>query len=87
MIEPVVELSWVGVALAPIVIALTSLVKSSFPSVEGRWSALVALGLGVVLSYVVGGVLFLDSEILGGIVVGLMASGMYSGGRATFAGR
>lgn len=82
---PVIELSGIGVTLVPIVMALTSLVKVGFPSLEGRWSPMVALAIGMALSFLVDGAVFMDSTVLGGIVVGLMASGLYSGAKATLA--
>lgn len=74
-----------GVALVPIAMALTSLIKTAFPVVEGRWSPSVAFVVGAGLSLAVGGVTFMESSLLGGIVVGLMACGLYSAPKATFA--
>lgn len=72
----IIELSVRGLALVPVVIALTQLVKVYLDS---YWSPLVSLFFGVAGAYTVGGVTFLDSAALGGVVVGLMASGLYSG--------
>lgn len=72
----IIELSVRGLALVPVVIALTSLVKLY---INSYWSPLTSLAFGVAGAYLVGGVTFLDSWALGGIVVGLMASGLYSG--------
>lgn len=77
MDSTVLELSMRGLALVPVVVAFTSVVKLY---VDSYWAPLISLGLGVCGALLVGGVTFLDSAILGGIVVGLMASGLYSGG-------
>lgn len=84
MLQPVIELSWAGVALVPLAIAVVQVVKIAFPSVEGRWSPAMSLVVGIGLAFMVSGVEFLGSQILGGVVVGLMASGLYSQAVTTF---
>lgn len=67
------------VVLVPIVIALTSLFKIYLGS---RWAPLIALVLGIA-----GAFLFptatLGVTIISGIVIGLTASGLYSGVKTT----
>lgn len=83
MDSTVIELTARGLALVPIVMACVSLAKLY---VDSYWSPLIALALGVAGSVLVGGVLFLDSAWLGGIVVGLMAAGLYSGSAKMISG-
>lgn len=77
MDNTIVSLSAQGLVLVPIVMALVSLVKMY---VDSYWSPLFALIFGVAGSLLIGGVTLLGSPWLGGIVVGLMAAGLYSGG-------
>lgn len=79
----VIELSARGLVLVPVVMALVSLVKMY---VDSYWSPLFAVGFGVAGSVLVGGVLFLGSPWLGGIVVGLMAAGLYAGSAKMISG-
>lgn len=76
MDSQIIELSWRGLALVPVVMAVVQVAKIYISSF---WSPLIALAVGVGLSYAVGGVTMLDSALLGGLVVGLMACGAYSG--------
>ncbi len=71
-----IEISARGLVLVPVVMALVSLAKYY---IDSYWAPLMSLGIGVVAAYLVGGVTFMDSTAMGGIVVGLMASGLYSG--------
>lgn len=66
------------VILVPIVIALTSLVKLYLDS---KFAPLVSLGLGIVISFIFPAAT-LGLTILSGIVIGLTASGLYSGTKA-----
>lgn len=74
-----VEFSPIILALVPVVIGLTSLAKMYMPS---KYAPIVSLALGVA-----GAFLFPASTIavtiLSGVVVGLTASGLYSGTKAT----
>lgn len=64
-------------ALTALVMALTSMVKNV---VDSRWSPLFSLVLGVLGVWLVG-VSFV-SAILPGLVVGVLAAGLYSGGKS-----
>ncbi len=72
----IVQLSPVGLALVPIVIALVAVAKIY---INSYWAPLMSLAFGAALSYWVGGVTVYDSTLLGGLVVGVMAAGVYSG--------
>jgi len=71
--------------LTPIVVGLTSVVK---PLVNEKLVPLSALIIGVVIAYLgsllVGGIGW-SGIVLGGLVLGLSASGLYSGAKATVA--
>ena len=64
--------------LVPIVMGLVTLLKLYIPS---RWAALAALVLGVVLTLIVVPGTF-GEVLVGGITVGLTASGIYSGAKS-----
>lgn len=68
-----------SIALAPLVAALTELVKRlGLPS---KYAPLVSIGLGIGLQFAVAaGVTTIDTA-LQGLVIGLAASGLYSGGK------
>lgn len=68
-------------ALVPVVIGLVSILKVS--GVPSRFAPALSLLLGIAGSFLIGGVT-IAATVLGGVVVGLMASGLYSGGAATF---
>lgn len=75
-----IQLSAAGVALVPVVIGLVQLAKSYISS---YWAPLLAVGFGIAGAFTVGGATFLDSQLLGGIVIGLLAAGLYSGTTTT----
>ncbi len=67
--------------LSAVIVGLVQVAKSI--GLPAKWSALVAVCLGVL-----GGFLWLSpgdwrGAVLGGIIAGLTASGLYSGGKAT----
>lgn len=62
-------------ALVPIVIGIVSAMKEL--GLPGKFAAIVAIVIGLLGSWLIGGTLL--AIILGGIVVGLSASGLYSG--------
>lgn len=70
-----IEFSPAILSLVPLVIGLTALAKLYVPS---RWAPVIAIGLGLA-----GAFLFpaatMGLTIVSGIVVGLTASGLYSG--------
>jgi len=73
-----------GIAGAGVVVALVELVKRLAPGLEDRWYPLVALAAGIAVNLAVrpwSGVT-IWAAVVTGIVVGLAASGLYSGGKA-----
>jgi hypothetical protein len=75
------EITTQFLSLVPLVVALTQLLKTSF-KVEARYAAVLALVLGVAGALALGGLSV--EAVLQGLVVGLTASGAYSGVKATF---
>lgn len=65
-------------ALIPVVTGLVEVVKGA--GLPSRFAALAAIVLGIGLSFLVAD--GLPAIIIGGIVVGLSASGLYSGTKA-----
>ncbi len=70
-----------GVAAAPVVTALVEAIGRAVPALSRRWYPLIAIALGVAWSSAVA---FAQGEFawsapLVGVVVGLAASGLYSG--------
>jgi len=61
--------------LVPIVIALTQMIKGA--GLSTRFAPVVSLVLGVLSTLVVG-----QFDLLQGLMVGLTASGLFSGGKA-----
>lgn len=84
MESALVILSAWHLALVPVVVGLVSAVK--MVGLPSKWAALVAIVLGVLLSWIIPGAATLFSVVVGGIAVGLAASGLYSGAKATFNG-
>lgn len=75
-----IQVSPAIITLVPVVIGLTAVAKLY---INSRWAPLIALALGV------GGAFLFPAAtvavtILSGIVVGLSASGLYSGSKALF---
>ncbi len=80
MDNTILVLSARGLALVPVTVALVSVAKYYLGEKWGPYfSPLLSLGFGGILVAIVGGVTVLDSQILGGLIVGLTASGLYSG--------
>lgn len=71
----IIEISPSFVALVPVVLGLTQIFKQY---ADSKWSPLFAVATGVVLAFAVGGVLT-TSVIIQGLLIGLTASGIYSG--------
>lgn len=82
----IIELSARGLALVPVTLAVVSLIKFYSGSFGEYIAPITSVIVGGVLCYVVGGVTVLDSQILGGLIVGLMASGLYAGGKKLVTG-
>ncbi len=74
----------IGLAGVPIIVALVELVKRTVPELGERWWPLLAVAFGEALNlglaYGTGSDL-LTAGVLG-LVAGLAASGLYSGGKA-----
>lgn len=70
-----VQLSAVSLTLVPVILALTSVAKAW---VDARWSPLVSLVLGILLAFVAP-MATIQLTLLQGVLMGLMASGLYSG--------
>ena len=75
-----IQLSASSLALVPVVLALTSLLKSY---IEPRWSPLISIGLGIAGAFLVPAIT-VPLTILQGVLIGVTASGIYSGGKAVF---
>jgi len=67
--------------LVPIIVGLVSAIK--IVGLDSRFAPILALALGVLGASVLVG--FSGSAVLGGIIAGLTASGLYSGTKATVA--
>ena len=74
------EISNVFLALIPVTWGVVQAVKKV--GLKSRWAPLTSLAVGVVLAFILGGD-SLSQVILGGLVVGLSAAGLYSGVKAT----
>jgi len=70
-----------GLPVVAITIGLVEVVKKL--GIPTRWCALISIAIGIVLAYIGGGFIFNPEMIIGGIVIGLTASGFYSGAKAT----
>lgn len=71
-------LSSSALALVPVVMALTSLSKMY---IDSKWAPLVSLGIGIIGAFLVPSVAW-QGTVLTGIVMGLTASGVYSGAKS-----
>lgn len=75
-----VEISNTFLILVPIVIGLVEMIKRV--GLKSRYAGLVSVGLGIGGAALLGGPA--STIVLGGIVVGLSAAGLYSSTRSTF---
>lgn len=73
---------FIGLAGFPVVAALVQVFKPWLP--DERWHPIASLALGVIINVVIAYQLRSDLvlAVLVGIVTGLAASGLYSGGKA-----
>jgi hypothetical protein len=78
---PVGEL--IGLAGVPLIVALVELLKRTFPQIEPRWYPLAAVLWGEALNLGLATMLGQDwrTALILGLVSGLAASGIYSGGK------
>lgn len=74
-----VSLSPISLALIPVVIGLVSVAKSY---VSSKWAPLISLVLGIGTAFFVPAAT-VGLTVLQGILIGLAASGLYSGVKAT----
>jgi uncharacterized membrane protein HdeD (DUF308 family) len=73
-----ITFSPVFLGAVPVVIGLVQLMKNF---VDARWASLVAVFLGIGVAVLVSNEPW-KPTVMGGLVIGLMASGLYSGVRA-----
>lgn len=73
-----VTLSVVGLALVPVVLGLTQIVKSFVK--DSRWYPVISIVLGVVLAFVAPAAT-IALTLLQGVLIGLAASGLFSGAK------
>lgn len=76
-----VTLSSVSLALVPVVIALTQAVKVWV--LDSRYSSLVSIGFGILGALLVS-TTALPITVLQGVLIGLTASGLFTGSRSLF---
>lgn len=77
-----IVISPVLLGAVPVILGVVSVLKGvGLPS---KWAPLVSLVLGLGVAFLVGGTLL--TIVLAGLTVGLSASGLYSGSKATFTG-
>lgn len=77
-----VTISSVSLALVPVVMAITQIFKMWV--LDSRWAPIVAIVSGIVLAFAVPQTTP-ALTVLQGILIGLTASGLFTGARATFA--
>ena len=72
-----------GLGGIPFVVALTSVIKATFPGLSDRFWPAVSLAWGVVLNVVLAYILDTryEAAVIVGLLTGLAASGLYSGSR------
>lgn len=73
----------IGIAGAPFVVALTQLVKATFPELKARWFPSIAVLWGIILNVVLSFILNTDkpTAIVIGVLTGLIAAGLYGAGK------
>lgn len=75
---------FVGLGSIPIIVALVELIKQMFPSLDKRFWPGIAIAWGLLINLALAYILVTDYRIavVMGIIAGLSASGLYSGGKA-----
>ncbi len=73
----------VGVAGAPLVMALVEATKRTFPDVPARWYVSISVAWGVVLNLALAYLLATDlrTGAVVGVVTGLLAAGIFAAGK------
>lgn len=74
------EISLANAALIPVVLALVQVAKKL--GIPSKWAPVVSIVLGFITVYLTNGH---NSEILAGLLVGLSASGIWSGSKSMIA--
>ena len=74
------QISAAAMGLVPEIMAITSASKAY---VDAKWAPLIALAISLAATFVVP-TADLSTTIIQGVAMGLMASGLYSGGKATY---
>lgn len=73
-----------AVAIVPIIVALTQVIKMVTPEKVTKFAPLFSLTLGLLISFIFNNdKMDVDQIIMGGIVYGLSASGLYSSTKST----
>lgn len=78
----IIDISPTLLAASPIILGVVSMVKGL--GVPSKWAPLISIALGIGAAALLGGTPFVI--VMSGIVVGLTASGLYSGAKATING-
>ena len=76
-----VTLSTAAMGLIPIIMAVTSVSKTY---IEAKWSPLIALVLSFVAAFLLVPTGDVTTTVIEAIIMGLTASGLYSGSKATY---
>ena len=71
------DVSLANAALVPVVLALTQIIKKL--GVPSKWAPVVSIALGLVVVWLTNGQ---NPAILAGLLVGLSASGLWSGSKS-----
>lgn len=76
---------FVGLAGAPVVQALTEVVKVAFPDMPARWYPSISVAWGVVFNVALSLIIKSDVPVavIIGVVTGLLASGLFTWGKRT----
>ncbi len=75
-----IQISPVLLGLIPVVMALVQMVKNL--GMDSKFAPVLSVLLGLGFSFLVGGPVL--TVVIGGLVLGLTACGLYAGGKATF---
>lgn len=83
MEQSIIELSGVALTLVPVVVALTSIIKAWVTDTRFAPVVSIILGIAGALLLIPG---TLGTSIVTGIVIGITASGVYSGAKSIVVG-
>lgn len=81
-----VELSVIGLGLVPVALGIVAAIRMfiSNDTLSSRYAPLISIAVGLALAWLVPDTAVAGSVILGGVMIGLAASGLYSGAKALF---